>query len=76
MHGDTSQISFCDRIVFLVEQIPALLRQLADAKTPNDKTAIQRMIETIDTQIDRLAYELYGLTEEEISIVESNAIKT
>jgi hypothetical protein len=47
-----------------------LHKQLAEVKTPHDKTAIQRQIDTTDHQIDRLAYELYGLTEEEIKIVE------
>ncbi len=31
------------------------------------------MREVMDRQIDRLVYELYGLTEEEIEIVEENA---
>ena len=31
---------------------------------------IQRQIQATDEQIDRLVYELYGLTEEEIKIVE------
>jgi hypothetical protein len=48
----------------------ALHKQLAEAKTPHDKTAIQRHIDAADRQIDRLVYELYGLTEEKIKIVE------
>jgi len=31
---------------------------------------IQRQIDATDRQIDKLAYELYGLTQEEIRIVE------
>ncbi len=31
------------------------------------------MIDSIDKQIDEQVYELYGLTEEEIKIVEQNA---
>jgi hypothetical protein len=34
------------------------------------KTALQRQIEATDHQVDQLVYELYGLTEEEIKIVE------
>ncbi len=45
-------------------------KQLAAAKIPGDKTRIQRQIATTDKQIDKLVYELYGLTEEEIRIVE------
>jgi hypothetical protein len=32
---------------------------------------IQRQIDATDRQIDKLVYELYGLTEDEIKIVES-----
>ena len=32
----------------------------------------KRRIETTDNQIDRLVYELYGLTDEEIEIVEQS----
>jgi len=34
------------------------------------KTAIQRQIDATDKQIDQLVYELYGLTDNEIRIVE------
>ena len=51
----------------------SLHRQFAAAKTPDDKTRLQRQIEAMDQQIDRLVYALYGLTEEEIRIVESNS---
>jgi hypothetical protein len=35
-----------------------------------------RQIEATDRQIDRLVYELYGLTEEEVGIVEEATQKT
>ena len=34
------------------------------------KNVLQRRIGAVDDQIDTLVYELYGLTEEEIGIVE------
>jgi len=39
-------------------------------KAPSDKTRIQRQIDTTDSQINKLAYELYGLTHEEIKTIE------
>jgi hypothetical protein len=45
------------------------------AKTAHDKTVLQRQIDKTDKQIDQLVYELYGLTEEEIKIVEEEATK-
>jgi type I restriction-modification system DNA methylase subunit len=62
--------SFHDRMVELVERMLDLNRQLVEAKEPQTKTVLQRQIETTDRQIDRLVYELYSLTEDEIKIVE------
>jgi hypothetical protein len=50
--------------------MPSLHTQLLAAKTPDEKTRIQRQIDATDQQIDDLVYDLYGLTEEEIQIVE------
>ncbi|HQN30610.1 MAG TPA: TaqI-like C-terminal specificity domain-containing protein, partial [Methanothrix soehngenii] len=60
-----------DRMVSLVDQMLSLHKQLHEARTPHEQTGLQRQIEAIDGQIDALVYELYGLTEEEIKIVES-----
>jgi hypothetical protein len=35
-----------------------------------DRELLQRQIAATDREIDRLVYDLYGLTEEEIAIVE------
>jgi hypothetical protein len=59
-----------DRIVSLVEQMLELHKQLAAAKTGHEQTALQRQIDATDAQIDKLVYELYGLTSDEIKIVE------
>jgi len=59
-----------DNVVSLVERMLSLHKQLAAAKTPAEQTQLKRQIETTDRQIDTLVYELYGLTEEEIEIVE------
>jgi len=59
-----------DRMVTLVDQMLALHRQLAAARTPQEKTVLERQIAATDAQIDRLVYDLYGLTDDEIRIVE------
>ncbi len=61
-----------DRMVSFVDQMLDLHKQLSAAKHPQQKTAIQRQINNIDKQIDRLVYQLYGLTDEEIKIIECN----
>ncbi len=48
----------------------ALHKRLAAAKSDADKKRIQRAIDATDRKIDNLVYELYGLTAEEIRIVE------
>ena len=47
-----------------------LHKEVAAAKTPTDKTPIQRQMDATDRQIDQLVYELYELTDDEIRIVE------
>ena len=59
-----------DRLVSLVTLMLDLHARQATAKTPQEKTALARQIAASDRQIDALVYELYGLTEEEIRIVE------
>ncbi len=61
-----------DKMVKLVERMLDLHKKLATAKIPDDKTRIQRQIATTDKQIDKLTYDLYNFTEEEIEIVEQN----
>jgi len=58
------------QLVALVERMLALHKKLATATIPADKTLYQRQIAATDRQIDALVYELYGLTGEEIAIVE------
>ncbi|MBN2541257.1 hypothetical protein JXI42_00165 [bacterium] len=45
-------------------------KQIAEVKSPTEKKQLERFRDTIDKQIDGLVYELYGLSEEEIKIVE------
>jgi hypothetical protein len=59
-----------DKISILVEQMLTLHKRLALTETPDEKTRLQRQIDVTDRQIDQLVYELYGLTEGEIKVVE------
>ncbi len=60
-----------DSIVQLVEAMLSLHVRLAAAKTPHEATSLQSQIEATDARIDAIVYELYGLTAEEIAIVEA-----
>lgn len=59
-----------DRIDSLVGKILELNVRLSKARISHELSSIRRQIDTIDQQLDQLVYELYGLTDEEIQIVE------
>ena len=50
-----------------------LHKQFAAAKSAAQKGILQRQIEATDAEIDQLVYDLYGLTAEEIAIVEGQS---
>ena len=68
--SDTSDKKRHDEIIAKVDAMLEAKRQLVNAHTDKDKTYYENRCATLDRQIDRLVYELYGLTPEEISIVE------
>ncbi len=60
-------------MVELVERMLSLHKQLASAKTSDEKARLQRQIDATDQEINRLVYDLYGLTEKEIQIIREKA---
>jgi len=48
----------------------SLRKRLAVEQLPPKREQIQREIDATDRQIDALVYQLYGLTDDEIRIVE------
>ena len=69
--SDPADVARHDRLVELVQTMLDLHRQLSTSGQEHERTLISRRIEATDRQIDRLVYELYGLTEEEIELVET-----
>jgi hypothetical protein len=72
--SDGSEKELHDKLVCLVTSMLELHRKRAGAKTPQEQSALEREIGATDAQIDRLVYELYGLTEDEIKIVEGGSL--
>ena len=62
-----------EHVVSLVEQMLATKPQLARAQSDKDKDFYENKCAALDRQIDALVYELYGLTPDEIKIVEAPA---
>ena len=67
---DLKHSALYNDLISNVDKMQDLKNQLAEAKISQDTNILQRQIEATDHKIDALVYELYGLTEEEIKIVE------
>jgi adenine-specific DNA-methyltransferase len=61
-----------DRIVQFVDHMLELQKKYHAAKIETEKTLFKKQIDIVDKQIDQLVYQLYGLTDEEIKIVEED----
>jgi hypothetical protein len=59
-----------DKLVGLVAKMLALTPKLRGTKSESEKAALQNAVTTTDAEIDCMVYELYGLTANEIKIVE------
>lgn len=55
--------------------ITALLESVAAEAGVSDLAALEAEIKTTDKEIDKLVYELYGLTPEEIQLIEAKSAK-
>jgi hypothetical protein len=61
------------RLVGLVDKMLKFTPALRAAKTETERTALQNAVSKTDREIDQLVYQLYGLTPEEIALVEGTA---
>ena len=59
-----------DAMVTLADQMLEAKKRLSSVKTESERTQLERKCEYLDNEIDNLVYRLYGLSEEEIKIVE------
>jgi len=60
-----------DKIISLVESMLSFHKSLSSAQSPHEKERLEKQIKSADEGIDKLVYELYGLSQEDIEIVES-----
>ena len=67
---DTRETERSTRLRQKVESLVESYESIRAARAGHDRELIQRQIDTTDKQIDRLVFELYGLTDREIRIVE------
>jgi len=62
-----------DRLVGLADKMLALVPKLRAATPGAERATLQNAVTATDQQIDALVYDLYGLTAEEIKLVEGAA---
>ena len=59
-----------DKLVMLVDKLLGLMPKLRAATSESEKATLQNAVTAADQEIDRLVYELYGLTDDEKNLVE------
>ena len=61
------------KLVKLVDNIIAINKKLVGENNPNTKEILERQVRALDGEIDRLVYGLYGLSDNEIRIIENGS---
>lgn len=67
---NSSEIDFQNEIIKLVEQLLKLNEEIREQKLDTKVNQIQSRIDYCENRINEIVYQLYGLTKEEIKIVE------
>jgi len=67
---DDRLLDIRERLRIAVEAMYQFAREIDVAKTEHQRVVVQRQASSTEHQIDQIVYELYGLTDEEIRIVE------
>ena len=62
-----------DKLVKLVDSIIAINKKWVGENNPNTKEILERQVRALDGEIDRLVYGLYGLSDNEIRIIENGS---
>ena len=68
--SDPAEKAQHDKMVSLVERMLALQKSLKSTQNPQEADRLMREVESTDRAIDGLVYELYGLSEDDIKVVE------
>jgi len=72
--ADKADVARHDKMVAMVRRMLDLNKRVAEMKAGHKRVVIEREIAATDRAIDELVYELYGLTDKEIRIVEEATV--
>jgi len=70
--SNISEKQIHDTLVTLVDKMIETQKLYHSAKLERDKKLYKQKIDIIDNKIDKIVYDLYGLTDEEIGIIEES----
>ena len=68
--SNPDEVAKHDKLVAFVDNMLELQKRYHEARMEQDKELYERQIKMVDAQIDKQVYDLYGLTEEEVKVVE------
>ena len=57
-------------LLIISRRMLALHKSLTSTQNPQEADRLTREVEAVDKSIDELVYQLYGLTEDEVKVVE------
>jgi predicted type IV restriction endonuclease len=69
--SDSKDKACQDQITALADQMLTLNQNLDRARTDHERQLLTRQIQTVDNRIDQLVYQLYGLNDDEIRMIQS-----
>ena len=69
--ANAAEVRTRDELIAAVEAIQGLYSDLRASRTDEERIRLRRQISAAESQVDGLAYGLYGLTADEIDLVES-----
>jgi len=64
-----------DDLVAMVDKMLKLQKEYHSTRLEQDKKLYKTQIDLVDHQIDTLVYKLYGLTKEEVKVVEGARVR-
>jgi type I restriction-modification system DNA methylase subunit len=74
--NERARVAKQERLSSLVNQMQQVQQELANARSPQDRTMKQRQSDSTSDQIDALVYELYDVSDDEIKRIEETVARS
>ena len=70
--SDRTEVLISEKLVRLVDEILTLNEKIQQTRLPDERILLERQVASVDDQIDKVVYDLYGLTSEERTTVDNS----